>query len=128
MDILTSLFPIFIIFLIFYFIVIRPQTRAEARKREFIKKLKKGDVILLSSGIVGKVHEVEDRTLIVEISKDVKVKVLKDVVQGPYSEPQPQQKVGHTKDAQGKKEREETVGREGEKEREKEREKEKEKK
>jgi preprotein translocase subunit YajC len=79
--------------------VIRPQTRAEAKRREFIKNLKKGDIVFLSSGIVGRVSEIYQKTVSLEISKDVKIRVLKDSIQGPFLEKdEPQEKQTEKKD------------------------------
>ncbi|MCS7214016.1 MAG: preprotein translocase subunit YajC [Candidatus Calescibacterium sp.] len=86
MDILLSVLPIFFIFLIFYFLVIRPQSRLESKRREFIKNLKKGDIVYTSGGIIGKVYDISDKTLTLEISKDVRLKILRDTVQGPFIE------------------------------------------
>ncbi len=86
MDFLLSIFPIFIIFLIFYFIVIRPQSKAESKRKEFLKNIRKGEIVYLSSGIIGKVADVGEQTLLLEIAKDVKIRVLKDAIQGQFVE------------------------------------------
>ncbi|GBD02875.1 hypothetical protein HRbin19_00145 [bacterium HR19] len=99
MDFFLSLFPLIVIFILFYFIVIRPQTRVEAKRKEFIKNLKKGDIVFLSSGIVGKVSEIYQKTVSLEVSKDVKIRVLKDFIQGPFSEKdEPQEKQAEKKE------------------------------
>lgn len=86
MDVFLSILPIFFIFFIFYFLVIRPQSRAEARRKELIRNLKRGDVVYTSGGLVGKVWEVGDKTVTVEVAKDVRVKLIKDTIQGLYLE------------------------------------------
>jgi preprotein translocase subunit YajC len=107
MYFLLSVFPILFIFLIFYFIVIRPQTKAESKRKEFINNLKKGEIVILSSGIIGKVIEVQPRTIVLEISKDVKIKVLKEAIQGPFVEtqPQPQQQENKSQENRTKEEK-----------------------
>jgi len=91
MDLLLSIFPIIFIFLIFYLLVIRPQAKTESKRREFIANLKRGEIVVLSSGIVGKVIEIQPKTVLLEVSKDVKIKVLKDAIQGPFIEVPPQE-------------------------------------
>lgn len=86
MDVFLSILPIFFIFFIFYFLVIRPQTKTEARRKEFIKNLKKGDVVYTSGGIIGKIHDISDKVATLEISKDVRLKIIKDTIQGAYVE------------------------------------------
>lgn len=86
MDMFLSILPLIFIFFIFYLIVIRPQSKAEAKRKEFIRNLKKGDIVYLSSGIIGKVIDVGTKTISLEVSKDVKIRVLKDAVQGPYTD------------------------------------------
>jgi preprotein translocase subunit YajC len=104
MDFLLSIFPIIFIFLIFYLLVIRPQTKTESRRREFIANLKRGEIVVLSSGIVGKVIEIQPKTVLLEVSKDVKIKVLKDAIQGPFIEVPPQE--SKTKEDKKEKEKE----------------------
>jgi len=107
MDVFVSLLPLIVIFLIFYFIVIRPQSKAEAKRREFINNLKRGDIVVLSSGIIGKVSEIVGRTVFLEVSKDVRIRVLKDAIQGPYIEQKPQEnKTKGDEDAKKDKEKE----------------------
>lgn len=86
MDVFLSILPIFFIFLIFYFLVIRPQSKAESKRKEFIKNLKKGDIVYTSGGIIGKIYDLSDRIVTLETSKDTKLKILRETVQGPYIE------------------------------------------
>jgi preprotein translocase subunit YajC len=91
MDFLLSIFPIIFIFLVFYLLVIRPQVKTESKRREFIANLKRGEIVVLSSGIVGKVIEIQPKTVLLEVSKDVKIRVLKEAIQGPFIELPPQE-------------------------------------
>ncbi len=73
------LFQFAIIFAIFYFILIRPQTKRMKEHKKEISAIGKGDKIICG-GIVGKVTKVEDSELEVEIASGVKVTMMKDMV------------------------------------------------
>jgi preprotein translocase subunit YajC len=80
------LIPLVFFFLIFYFLLIRPQQKRMKAHREFLNKLKKGDEVITSSGIYGKVIGISDRTVLLEIDKDVKIKIDKSYIQGYWIE------------------------------------------
>ena len=65
---------------IFYFIMIRPQRRREKERRAMIEAVKSGARVLLTSGIIGEVSNVKDKTLIVRIAEKTKIEVLKSAV------------------------------------------------
>jgi len=71
----TSLIPIILMFVIFYFLLIRPQQKKAKEHREMISRVKKGDRIVTSGGLHGRVTAVTDSTLTVEIADRVRVKV-----------------------------------------------------
>ena len=68
-------------FAILYFVMIRPQQKQQRKHAELISSLKKGDEVILSSGIVGRIFSVEDKFLVLELSDKNKMKVLKIAVQ-----------------------------------------------
>lgn len=72
---------------IFYLFLIRPQQKRQKKEREFRESLKKGDRVVTSGGIHGKVHEINDNTIVVEIANQVYITVDKTFIQ-PYVEPQ----------------------------------------
>ena len=75
--------PLILIFVIFYFFLIRPQQKKVKEHREMVKNLKRGDEIITSGGIIGNVERVlEDDRIEVNISDGVKVEVIKNTVQG----------------------------------------------
>ena len=75
--------PLILIFVIFYFFLIRPQQKKVKEHREMVKNLKRGDEIITSGGIIGTVERVlEDDRIEVNISDGVKVEVIKNTVQG----------------------------------------------
>ena len=74
--------PLILIFVIFYFFLIRPQQKRVKEHKDMVKNLKRGDEVITSGGIIGKVDRVyEDDKLEIEISDGVKVNVIKNTVQ-----------------------------------------------
>ena len=71
----SSLIPIILMFVIFYFLLIRPQQKKTKEHREMINQLKKGDRIVTSGGLHGRITAVNDATMTVEIADKVRVKV-----------------------------------------------------
>lgn len=65
---------------IFYFVMIRPQRRREKERKALISAVKAGDRVLLTSGILGEVCNVKDKTLIIRIAEQTKVETLKSAV------------------------------------------------
>ncbi len=78
----SSLFPIILVFVIFYFLLIRPQQKQKKQHQEMINQLKKGDRIITSGGIHGRVTSAGETTLTVEISEKVRIKLVKGNVAG----------------------------------------------
>ena len=75
--------PLILIFVIFYFFLIRPQQKKVKEHKEMVKNLKRGDEVITSGGIIGKVDRVfEDDRIEVEISDGVKVQVIRNTIQG----------------------------------------------
>ena len=77
-------------FVIMYFLMIRPERKRQGEHQNLLTALKRGDEVVLTSGIIAKILAVEDKTLVVEIAESssknqVRVKVLKQAVSGPSS-------------------------------------------
>lgn len=68
-----------------YFLLIRPQQKQAAQHRDLVAGLKKGDEVVTSGGLMGRIHEVREKTVMVEIATGVRVRVLKTSVQGKGS-------------------------------------------
>ena len=71
---------------IFYLMLWRPQQKQAQEHREMVGGLKKGDEVITNGGLVGKVHAVTDKFVMVEIARDVKVRILKTSVTGKVPE------------------------------------------
>jgi len=65
---------------IFYFVMIRPQRRREKERKAMISAVKTGQRVLLTSGIIGEVSTVKEKTLMVQIAEKTKIEVLKSAV------------------------------------------------
>lgn len=73
--------PIILIFIIFYFLLIRPQQQKMKQHRAMVEALRRGDQVVTSGGIVGKVFKVNDDGMVeVEIADGVKVKIIKHTI------------------------------------------------
>ncbi len=83
---LAGLIPILLMFVIFYFILIRPQQKQARKHQDFIKGLKIGDRVVTTGGIHGEVKGVTDSTITLEIADKVRIKVTRSAVGGSSSE------------------------------------------
>ena len=79
-SMLASFIPLILIFLIFYFLLIRPQQKKQKEHKILLDSIKRGDEILSSGGILGKVIKVDNDKLTVEIAKGVNVTALRSTV------------------------------------------------
>ncbi len=80
-DILVQMLPFVLIFIIMYFLLIRPQQKRVKAHQEMIKNVRRGDTVVLNSGMIGKVTKViDDNEAEVEIADNVKVKVIKSMI------------------------------------------------
>jgi preprotein translocase subunit YajC len=80
-DILMQMLPFVLIFIIMYFLLIRPQQKRVKLHQEMIKNVRRGDTVVLNSGMIGKVTKViDDAEAEVEIADGVKVKVIKSMI------------------------------------------------
>lgn len=78
---LSAFLPFIAIFVLFYFLIIRPQQKREAQKKEKLGKLKKGDKVVTNSGIIGEISKIiDDNRVIVKISDNTEVEMYKSFV------------------------------------------------
>jgi preprotein translocase subunit YajC len=78
---LMSFLPLIVIFVLFFFMIIRPQMKAAKAQREMIAALQKGDEVITSGGIVGKVTKVAESFVSIEIAANTEITVQKQAVQ-----------------------------------------------
>jgi preprotein translocase subunit YajC len=80
-DMILQFAPFILIFVIMWFLIVRPQQRRVKAHQEMIKNVRRGDTIVTSGGIVGKVTKVtDDPEIEVEISDGVKVKLVRTMI------------------------------------------------
>ena len=78
--------PLILIFVIFYFFLIRPQQKKVKDHKSMVAALKRGDVVITSGGIVGTIEKVYDNDeLDLSISENVTVKIIRSTVQSLFS-------------------------------------------
>jgi preprotein translocase subunit YajC len=70
------------LFAIMYFVLIRPQQRQAKDQQTMLSALKKGDDVITTGGIIGKIFAVDEKVITLEVSSNVKLRVLKSAVQG----------------------------------------------
>jgi preprotein translocase subunit YajC len=80
-DPLMSFLPLILIFVVFYFLLIRPQMKRAKEQRKMIEALQKGDEVVTSGGMLGKVTKVGDQYVSLEIADGVVTHVQKSTVQ-----------------------------------------------
>jgi preprotein translocase subunit YajC len=85
-SMLEQFFPFIIIFLIFFFLVIRPQQRRSQTHKNFVTGLKRGDSVLTSGGIMGTIEGLTDHFVTLQIANGVKIKVLKSAIASGVNE------------------------------------------
>ncbi len=77
---LGSFLPMILIIVVFYFFMIRPQVKKQKDQKKYVDELKKGDKIVTTSGMHGRVYEVGDTFFVIEIDNGVRVKFDKSAI------------------------------------------------
>ncbi|MDO8902023.1 MAG: preprotein translocase subunit YajC [Phenylobacterium sp.] len=80
MDMIVQFLPLILLVVLFYFLMIRPQQRRMKAHQKMVAELKRGDSVVLSSGMLGKVVRVEDKEVGLEIATGVTVKVVRTMI------------------------------------------------
>lgn len=92
-DPMTVLFmqfaPIILILIVFYFLLIRPSQQARKQHADMIAALKKGDVIVTSGGLIGKVKSVADDEVRVELAPNTDVRVVRSTIAAVRNKTEP---------------------------------------
>lgn len=83
-GILTSFFPLILIFVIFYFLLIRPQSKKAKEHKLMLESLKKGDKVMTTGGVYGLIEEIDANTITLKIGikDDVRIKVDRAYIAG----------------------------------------------
>jgi preprotein translocase subunit YajC len=77
---LVSLLPLVLVFVVFYFFMIRPQMKKQKELTKYRDSLQKGDRVVTTGGLYGKVAEVKDNIVMVDVGGDIRLKIDKSAV------------------------------------------------
>lgn len=87
---LISIAPLILIFVVFYFLLIRPQQKRAKDHKAMIAAVRRGDTVVTGGGIIGKVNKVkEDDTVQVEIAEGVRINVMRDTLSAVRTKGEP---------------------------------------
>ena len=79
-SLLSSIVPFLLIIVIFYFLILRPQQKRQKERVKLLDSLKKGDKIITAGGIHGTVEGIEDKSILVKVADNVKLKMERSAV------------------------------------------------
>lgn len=89
-SLMTSLLPFALIFVIMYFLILRPQQKRVREHAEMVKNLRRGDTIVTSGGLVGKVTKVvDDDQVEMEISDGVRIRQMRQMISAVRAKGEP---------------------------------------
>jgi preprotein translocase subunit YajC len=96
-DLTNTLFqflPIIVIFVIMYFLILRPQQSKQRQHKEMVANLRRGDTVVTSGGLIGKVAKVDENELQVELAEGVRVRVVRGMVAEVRAKGEPVKEAG----------------------------------
>ena len=79
---MTSLLPLILMFVVFYFLLIRPQQKKMKDHQAMLKNLKRGDQIISNGGLVGKITGLTEKMVTLEVAEKIRVRVLRSHIAG----------------------------------------------
>src|ERR1700741_2916345 len=98
-SMLMSLLPFALIFVIMYFLILRPQQKKMKDHQELVKNIRRGDTVVTSGGLVGKVTKVvDDDQIEFEISDGVRVRQMRQMISGVRAKGEPAKEKSEAKD------------------------------
>lgn len=81
-SMLEAVFPFVVMFVILYFMLLRPQMKKQKQQQTFVSSLKRGDEVITHSGILGKIEGLTDQFVTLEIADSVRIKMLRSQIAG----------------------------------------------
>ena len=79
---ILSFLPLILMFVVFYFLLIRPQQKRQTEHAQMLKALKKGDRVVTSGGVIGTIQTLQDDYVVLKVGdQDTKMEVLRSAVQ-----------------------------------------------
>ena len=89
-NMLVQLLPFILIFVIMYFLILRPQQKRTREHQELIKNVRRGDTVITSGGLVGKVTKVvDDDQIEIEVADGVRVRQVRSMISGVRAKGEP---------------------------------------
>ena len=85
-SVFEQLMPFIFIFVIFYFLLIRPQQKRNRQHQDFLGQLKRGDNVLTASGMFGVIEGITDRFVTLEVTDGVRIRILRNQIASPVAE------------------------------------------
>lgn len=79
-SMIMQLLPIVLIFVVFWFLILRPQKKQQEQRKKMLEAVQRGDRVLTNGGLYGTVRDVKGDVLIVQIAENVKVEIAKAAV------------------------------------------------
>jgi len=83
---LTQLIPLLLMFVVFYFLLIRPQQKRAKEHQNMLGNLKRGDLVITNGGVLGKITGIADKTVTIEVAEKIRLRVLRSHIAGKQSE------------------------------------------
>src|SRR3954465_6166792 len=94
-NMLVSLLPFVLIFVIMYFLILRPQQKRQKQHADMVKNVRRGDTVITSGGLVGKVTKViDDEQVEVEVADDVRVRQMRSMLAAVRAQGEPVKEEG----------------------------------
>jgi len=94
-DMLMSLLPFVLIFVIMYFLILRPQQKKVKAHQELVKNIRRGDTVVTSGGLIGKVSRVVDETeLEIQLADNVKIRQIRGMISEVRAKGEPAKEEG----------------------------------
>ena len=79
----ASFLPLILIFVVFYFLLFRPQQKTAKQHQAFLSDLKKGNKVITKGGLYGEITGLTDAVLTLEIAENIRIKVAREAIAGP---------------------------------------------
>ena len=91
---IASIVPLILIFVIMYFLILRPQQKKVKDHQELVKNIRRGDTVVTNGGLVGKVTKVvDDEQIEIEVSDGVRIRQMRQMIAGVRSKGEPTSEV-----------------------------------
>jgi preprotein translocase subunit YajC len=98
-SMLMSLLPFALIFVIMYFLILRPQQRKAKEHSDLVKNVRRGDTVITNGGLVGKVTKVvDDEQIEIEVADGVRIRQMRQMISGVRTKGEPAKEKSDTKD------------------------------